>query len=174
MKLEIYNASLDSYTKTMTWFIIILLAGVGFGNIIELTKAAGNLTALFVQGGTLFLLVLILLGSYLFSPQAYVLQADELIIKRPALDKKIKLNDLAEVSVLKEADMSWTIRTFGVGGLFGHYGKYYNKSLGSFTQYTTRRNNQILIRTRQGKKIIITPDDLSLADKLQSAMLLPV
>ena len=102
------------------------------------------------------------------------MQADELIIKRPARDKHIKLADLAEVRMLKEADMSWTIRTFGVGGLFGHYGRYYNKSLGSFTQYTTRRNNQILIRTRQEKKIIITPDDLSLADKLQSDMLLLV
>ena len=68
MKPEIYNASLDSFTKTMTWFIIILLASTGFRSIIGFTKAAGNLTVLFVQGGTLFLLVVILLGAYLFSP----------------------------------------------------------------------------------------------------------
>ena len=146
---------------------------VGFGSIIELTKAAANLTTLFVQGGVLLLLIVILLGSYLFSPRAYILQADELIIKRPARYKKIKLNDLAEVRMLKEADMSWTIRTFGVGGIFGRYGKYYNSALGNFTQYATRHNHQVFIRTRQGRKIIITPDDLSLADKLQSAMLQP-
>jgi len=173
MKTETYTASLDSFTKTLTWFVIIILAGVGFRSVAELTKAAGDLNIIAVHGGVILLLVAILLGSYAFGPQGYVLGANELVIKRLALDKHIKLTDLAEVRILNEEDMSWTIRTFGVGGLFGHYGKYYNKSLGSFTQYATRRNNQIFMRTHQGKKIIITPDDLELAVKLQSAMLQP-
>ena len=174
MKTETYTASLDSFTKTMTWFVIIILAFVGGKSVSELTNAAGNFNIIAVHSGILFLLAAILLGAYAFRPQAYVLQADELVIKRPARDKHIKLNDLTEVRILSEADMSWTIRTFGVGGLFGHYGKYYNKSLGSFTQYATRRHNHVLVCTRQGKKIVLTPDDLDLADKLRLAMLQPI
>jgi len=171
MKTETYTASLDSFTKTMTWFVVILLAGVAIKSVTDIANAAGDLKIIAVQGGVLLLLVSILLGSYLFSPQAYVLQANQLIIKRPALDKRISLADLVEVKILQENDRSWTIRTFGVGGLFGHYGKYYNSALGNFTQYATRRNNQIFIRTYRGRKIVITPDDLALADKLQATKL---
>ena len=120
MKTETYTASLDSFTKTMTWFVIIILGGVGFRSVSELAKGGGNLNIIAVHAGILFLMAAILLGAYVFSPQAYVLHADELVIKRPALDKRIKLNDLTAVRVLEDADMSWTIRTFGVGGLFGH------------------------------------------------------
>jgi len=174
MKTEMYTVSLDSFTKIMTWFVFILFAGISFRSLFGIINAAGNVTAIFVQTGVLLLLAAILLGSYAFSLQGYVLQADELIIKRPARDKHLKLNELAEVKILTEADMSWTIRTFGVGGLFRYYGNYYNRTLGNFTQYATRRNHQIFIRTRQGKKLVLTPDDLTLADKLQLAVLQPV
>jgi hypothetical protein len=174
MKTEIYTASLDSFTKTLTWFIFILFAGLSIRSVLGIIHAAGNVSAILVQTGVLLLLAAILLVSYAFSPQGYVLQGDELIIKRPARDKHLKLNDVLEVRMLTEADMSWTIRTFGVGGLFGHYGKYYNSKLGNFTQYATRRNHQIFIRTRQGKKLVLTPDDVTLADKLQLAVLQPV
>ncbi|PIQ22277.1 MAG: hypothetical protein COW65_04190, partial [Cytophagales bacterium CG18_big_fil_WC_8_21_14_2_50_42_9] len=110
MKTETYTASLDSFTKTMTWFVVILLAGVAIKSVTDIANAAGDLKIIAVQGGVLLLLVSILLGSYLFSPQAYVLQANQLIIKRPALDKRISLADLVEVKILQENDMSWTIR----------------------------------------------------------------
>ena len=55
-------------------------------------------------------------------------------------------------------DMGLTIRTFGVGGLFGYFGKFFNSKIGRLTMYGTRRNNTVLIET-DNKKIILTPDD---------------
>lgn len=59
------------------------------------------------------------------------------------------------------------IRTFGVGGLFGNYGKFYTQGLGNITMYGTQNKNFILIKT-ENKKILITPDDLRIIDHLKS------
>lgn len=55
-----------------------------------------------------------------------------------------------------------SIRLFGVGGLFGYYGKYYNFKMGHMTLYTTQKRNRILMTMITGKKIIISPDDLNI------------
>ena len=35
------------------------------------------------------------------------------------------------------------------------------------TWYVTQRENRILVRTQQGEKLILSPDDISLVDKVQ-------
>ncbi len=55
--------------------------------------------------------------------------------------------------------MKWTIRTFGVGGLFGYYGEFVNWKLGNMTWYATRRDKTVLIETVDDKKLIVTPDE---------------
>ncbi|RYY97680.1 MAG: hypothetical protein EOO11_10230 [Chitinophagaceae bacterium] len=46
-----------------------------------------------------------------------------------------------------------------MGGLFGYYGRFANRALGSMTWYATRRDGGLLIHLGGGKKILITPDD---------------
>jgi hypothetical protein len=60
---------------------------------------------------------------------------------------------------LDKEKIGWAIRTFGVGGLFGYYGKFANTKLGSMTWYATRKDRAILVRTIDNKKIILTPDE---------------
>ena len=55
--------------------------------------------------------------------------------------------------------MYGVIRTFGVGGLFGYYGQFYNSKIGSMTWYATRQNNTVLVRTIDNKNIVLTPDE---------------
>ena len=50
-------------------------------------------------------------------------------------------------------------RTFGVGGLYGYYGKFYNRTFGSMTWYATRRDKLVLVKFQNKKKIILTPDE---------------
>ena len=66
---------------------------------------------------------------------------------------------LVSAQIVDKETMKWTVRTFGVGGLFGYFGKFANRALGSMTLYATRRNNYVLIITTDERKIIITPDE---------------
>ena len=48
---------------------------------------------------------------------------------------------------------------FGVGGVFGYQGTFTNPSLGRMTWYVTRKVNAVLIKTANGSKIIVTPNE---------------
>jgi len=77
------------------------------------------------------------------------------------------INEIKEIKVLEFHDLTGLVRTFGNGGLFGYYGKFYSRKQGKMTLYTTRRDNRIMIITKADKKIIISPDDLALAKNIE-------
>lgn len=97
--------------------------------------------------------------SFLFHPSSYSVNRTELIISRPAKGVKIRVGDIKNVERLTRKDLAWSVRIFGVGGLFGYYGKFSNKTIGPMTWYATRRNSYVLIQLKNNKKIIITPDE---------------
>ncbi len=163
-----YKASLDLLAKILTGTTFILLSFLGYRSIKALAVSQGDTTTILTHSGILLLFICILLGSYLYAPQKYVLSNDELIIKRPIKERKIKLSDIEEIKIVADTEMKGISRTFGVGGLFGYYGKYYNSEFGHMTFYTTQRKNRVLLRIKQGEKIIITPDDITMAEKLKS------
>ena len=162
-----YKASLDTFAKGLTIGVFILLIAIGQKSVRALLVAEGDTTTILIHAGTLLLFVAILLGSWLYSPQSYTLDSNELIINRPIGKVKIKLGDIKQVRTLSDDETRGTIRTFGVGGLFGYFGKFHTPGIGHSTFYTTQRKNKILIITNSDKKIIITPDDTNLVEKLK-------
>ena len=159
---------MDTLAKIMTLGVVILLVAIGQSSVRTLLKFNDlDFAIILIHSGILLLFVAILLGSYLYSPQKYKIQEGQLMIKRPIGHKAINLTDITEIRKIKKGEMSGTIRTFGVGGLFGYYGKFHNSTFGSMTYYITQRKNMILLKTKAGKKIVISPDDISLADKLE-------
>jgi hypothetical protein len=165
-----YKASFDTLTKVLTLGVIILFAYIGLKSVKALLVAEGDTTTILIHSVVIFVLLATLVVSYLFSTQNYLIDNNELVIKRPISERRISIADIEEIRLVGEADMTGTIRTFGNGGLFGYYGKYYNKTFGSMTLYTTQRANRVFIRTNSGSKIIISPDDLRFIDKLKSAL----
>ena len=165
MELIEYKASMDTLAKIITLGIIVLLVGIGYNSVKEIMDANGAQTIILVHSGILVLFVGILVGSYLYSPQKYEIKNEKLIIKRFINSKEINLNEINEIRKINEGEMSGLIRTFGVGGLFGYYGQYHNPTFGDMNLYTTQRKNRILIKTKEGKKIVISPDDASIVVK---------
>lgn len=106
---------------------------------------------------------------YLLHPTAYELNKYELIIKRPFKQVVIKRNDIADIQFLTDEQLKWTIRSFGVGGLFGYFGYFYNRQLGNMLWYTSQRKNRILIRLKNEEKIVISPDNEQLYDFLTNS-----
>ncbi|HXH19279.1 MAG TPA: PH domain-containing protein [Chitinophagales bacterium] len=157
-----YKASLDALSKGLTAGVFILLIVIGYRSIKALMIAHGDMTTVLIHSGTLLFLVALLVGSYIYSPQKYILTGDSLIIKRLIGNVVIPLDDIVEARTVQDSEMTSTVRTFGNGGLFGYYGKYHSPRLGHMTFYTTKRDNRVLIKTKDGKNIVLTPDDKNL------------
>lgn len=149
-----YKASLDNLAKGITIAITLLFAAI---IIVQYTILRDKKEAISIYISVALLLIYCI--TYAFSPINYILTADKLIIHRLIADVKIDRNQIKTVEILEKDTLSWSIRVFGVGGLFGYYGKFANKKLGTMTWYATRKDKTILVQTTDNKKIILTPDD---------------
>ena len=149
-----YKTSLDNLAKVLTIVITILFAGIIVGQfsfIKDEEKSVPVFTTIFLS--------LIYFGTFLFRPISYKLTDNKLIIHRPLSDIKINRTEIKSVEQLEKTKLSWAFRVFGVGGLFGYWGKFSNTKLGSMNWYATRRNNAVLVTTIYNKKIILTPNE---------------
>lgn len=161
-----YKASLDNLAKLITIGTFVLLLFLGYKSVISLMHSQGERNIILFQSGKLLLFVAIIIGSYIFAPQSYKVDSLELTIVRPIKNRIIQLTDISEILILEKGRFAGGIRTFGVGGLFGYFGKYYYPKIGHVSLYATQGKNKILIYTKDGKKFMITPDDLSIIDEL--------
>lgn len=95
---------------------------------------------------------------YLLRPNDYSVSADKLLIHRIINNVEIDRNTIQSVQEIDESQVANSLRTFGVGGFFGSFGKFWNSKLGNMTWFVTRKNNFVLVETKDQKKIILTPD----------------
>jgi len=162
-----YKASKSMTVQIITIGVVVLFAFLGYKSVMGLIHAKGNMTPILIHSGSLVFLAGTILLCYLFAPQKYSVDADYLIIHRPLSDMRISLDSIIEIRKVDKSELKGMIRTFGVGGLFGIYGKFYTNDLGNITMYGTQNKNYILIRT-QSKKILITPDDSGIIEQIKS------
>ncbi|MHA4741782.1 PH domain-containing protein [Dyadobacter sp. MSC1_007] len=149
----IYKASWDKSVKIITIGVTILFLAI---LSMPLVKKDENLVGQFFLGA---MIILTYVGVYLFRPVNYKLTSDKLIVHRPFSDVSIDRSLIESVSLLEKGALKFTIRTFGVGGLFGNYGRFYNTHFGKMIWYATRMDRAVLVKTIDGKKIVVTPDD---------------
>ena len=113
-------------------------------------------------------LLLIVIGIGVFySPKKFYLTEESLVIYRVGDNKAFDLADIKEVHKLNKPDMGGLTRTWGVGGFFGYFGKFYSSKLGTLDFYTSRRSNLILLMLEDGHKVVISPDNMRFYDTLR-------
>lgn len=149
-----YKTSLDNLAKGITIGITLLFAKIIIGQF-SLISHKGQALPIYTTVG----LVLIYLIAFAFRPVNYQLSGEQLIIQRPLTNVKIQREHIKSIVLLDKKTLYGTIRTLGVGGLFGYYGKFANGNLGIMTWYATRKDRAVLVQTIDNRKIIITPDD---------------
>ena len=103
------------------------------------------------------LCVAILLGTAVFSVQGYSVAGGDLLVHRLGWAKRFSLAQASRVAFEPNATVG-SVRTFGVGGLFGFYGRFRNAVLGSYTAYATDPSRTVVLELG-GKTIVVTPDD---------------
>jgi len=161
------KASLDKLSIVVTIGVAILFFVLG-GLFTFLTgdEFSGDL----IKQAPLLLNLLIwsiFLFCYLFHPNSYSIRDGNLIIHRLINTRQIILSDILKIREVSKDEMGWVVRTFGNGGIFGYYGKFYNRTFGSMTWYASRRERFILMELSNHEKIVITPDNLDFISKIK-------
>lgn len=149
-----FTNSLDTLAIIVTWAVTILFVIIIGVQVTELIREFSGLSVFVIA-----LLLLTWVIAYAYRPISYSITDKSIIIHRLLSDKKIARNNIKSVELFVNGELNLSVRTFGVGGLFGYFGKFFKGSIGSMTWYATRRNKIVLIRTNEGEKIVVTPDD---------------
>ena len=90
-----------------------------------------------------------------YSPQRLEVSQSRITILRRYDSVTILRSTVLDITPISRKDMSWTIAQGGCGGLFGYFGNFSNRRLGHFTMYATSFDNLCLIRTADGRRVVI-------------------
>jgi hypothetical protein len=100
-----------------------------------------------------------LVSALPFMVRGYVLTESHIEVRRLGWSTVLPLAGL--VAVTGEPDgLRGSLRLFGNGGLFGISGWFWNRRFGRFRAYATDPGRVVLLRYRDGKKVIVTPHDV--------------
>lgn len=149
-----FNASLDMLAMVITIAVTVLFVSLFYVQI-SLFKSGNYLIPSTV--GIICLVTYI--GSFLLSTRSYTVSENGISINRWLNTKFIPFSDLIGANKIESGQMGFTLRTFGVGGLFGYYGYFSNSTFGNMVWYTTRRSKMVMLTTQKHKKIVLSPDD---------------
>lgn len=101
--------------------------------------------------------LIILVAAAGFAVRGYSVVDGRLLIHRLGWATKFDLANLTRVEVEPGATMG-SLRSMGIGGLFGFVGHFYNRTLGSYKAYATNDFNTVVMAF-DGETIVVTPDD---------------
>ena len=149
----VFKASLDGIAKVFSILFTLLLLSI----VVWQIYIFYNTPQLNSVKAVLFLLA-ILLVPYFYHPLNYHIEAEEVVIRRPFNKVLIRRSEIESVKMVDQQDMKGTLRSFGVAGLYGYYGRFSNLKIGSMLWYATQRRNYILIQTKGSNTYILTPD----------------
>jgi hypothetical protein len=144
----------DRYLRITTIAATLLILGSAFFSLLLFIKDGSAISFVIA-----ILLVIIYVITYLYHPKNYFVGKDELVITRAAGKIVIPKKTIQEVSVIDRDLLSGSMRTFGVGGLFGNFGKFTNSTFGVMTWYV-RRMDQLILITTDSERILVSPDDM--------------
>ncbi len=150
----IYSASMDKLTKGITIGFTILFFATNLAVFSFSFKEHLLSSSLLLIGLTLMYLLV-----YIYRPQYYQLTDDFLVIQRRISGVRIERSFIKNSEQISSDQLRYAMRVFGVGGVFGYFGKFRTSKMGMMTWYATRRDRFVLVETFEGKKIILTPDE---------------
>jgi hypothetical protein len=103
--------------------------------------------------------LLALLGALPFMVRGYALTDRVIRVRRLAWDSVLPLAGLVAVTGEPEG-LRRSLRLFGNGGLFAISGWFWNRRWGRFRAYATDPERAVLLRYRNGAKVVLTPGDV--------------
>ena len=148
-----FKASLDRLTIAITVLVVVVFTIITYEVVLRGHDFSTNSLCIVAVMWMVFIV------CYGLHPKAYELQDSSLNILCPFYSFSYAKKDIQRVRFADRTEMVATIRVFGVGGLFGYYGKFYNRTLGWMNWFATQRKNYIILETTGNDKIVLTPDN---------------
>ena len=105
--------------------------------------------------GMLSLFACILLMPLLWAPQSYSLDGNVVTVRRRIGEVKIHVAEAPE----RWNGRGWGLRLFGSGGLYGYFGYFYVRAIGSVHMYATNRHTMVLLVDEEGRKSVVSPNE---------------
>lgn len=149
----------------MTFAVFALWVGVSLFQLYVIfteENVIGPLIALVVFNAIMLPTVLLCEG---LAPQRLEISADRIVVLRRYNSVVIERECVKSIDRLPENAMRGAIRTAGCGGLFGYFGSYYSRAIGSFKLYATSFTNLYHIKMWDGRSIVIScaePDKMEI------------
>jgi hypothetical protein len=103
--------------------------------------------------------LLVLLGALPFMVRGYVLTQSDVEVRRLGWRTALPLMGLVAVTGEPDA-LRGSVRLFGNGGLFAISGWFWNRRIGRFRAYATDPERAVLLRYRDGRRVLLTPHDV--------------
>jgi hypothetical protein len=157
--MERFGASWDAGLRLSTWLFVGLMLVLGAammaGAWAASTAAGGPVLGLWIGGAGLMAGLPLV---WALAPRGFALEGGELVVERPLWPVRIPLASVRAVTVLPRPGLGWAIRTAGCSGVFGHYGHFWSRSLGSFRLYATRRDPLVCVDGDAGR-FVLSPDE---------------
>ena len=154
----IFKSSYDTTTKVVTTITLLILVFVTIAPATSMDWGTHKLYYILIPT-----IILLFLGAIAFAPKFYAMEDDEIRIHRMLLKPvQIKISNIASIEILAKQQLKGSIRLFGSGAFLGYYGWFINKRIGKAMWYATRLDRTILILTHNGRKFLISPDEIDL------------
>lgn len=149
------NVERSQYVKLITWIVsfIILIAGIVLPAEVLLTNQ--DVAAKVICSCILCLIFFTLIFTVVYQPRKLILSETHIIMKRIVGRVCISYSDIADISLYNRENVV-EIRTFGIGGLGGYIGKFYNSKVGFYTAYVGDYSQAFLIKTNNGEKYVMS------------------
>lgn len=149
-----FKATLDKLSKGVLWGIVALTI-----LFVVIAFAIPDVGA-WMMVIPIITLVGVLIYGYLYSPIAYSITSNEVIIHRRINTYSIPRTSIHSLYPITEAEMGRVIRLFGNGGVFGYTGIYRSKQQGTMNWFVSQHKNYVVIESNFKKKYVLTPDDV--------------
>ena len=154
MKNEIrFSAPWSSAVRITTIVVVALLLGISLIGSRQLPDS----TPLLARLALTLVPLAILIATLPFIVRGYIISVGALRIERFGWQNRFALADVVSVNADPEA-MRGSLRLFGSGGLFGFFGWFRNKTLGTYRAYSTDPKNTVVVKLKN-RTIVVTPGD---------------
>jgi hypothetical protein len=152
-----FEAPWDGQLRLVSSILALFLAAVAAGLLVlglALSRGEPALLWPFLVGPVI--IAAVLAGAWLLAPRGFALDAADLVVLRPVRPVRIPLAEIRAVEPLPPGAIAGAVRLGGNGGMFGHYGRFWSRRLGSFRMYVTRRSGLVRVETGQ-EQFVLSP-----------------
>ncbi len=108
------------------------------------------------------ILPVLFLTAFLLRPFRYDIDGRQIIIRKYVLPKRLLIADIESMVPVDYSDLKISLRLWGSGGFWGWYGTFLtadNYKDKQINMQCSQREHLVLITMKNGKRIVISPDD---------------